>query len=161
MYDLTVPIGDHSLVIRVGSVVVRGTRTLLCRGDGDEFWYLPGGRVQAGETLVDAVQRELREELTCKFEIVRAIAFAENFFVMNGVRYQELGTYFVSTLLGDESEVPSREGKEIRRWFDIDTARGMGIKPDFAVELLQDINQPFRMISNRDGVGMSDIPISP
>jgi len=40
-------------------------RVLLCRHEkpGKEYWLLPGGGVNSGESLVDALHRELREEL--------------------------------------------------------------------------------------------------
>jgi ADP-ribose pyrophosphatase YjhB (NUDIX family) len=160
MADLTVAVGDHSLVVRIGAVVMSERRTLLCGPADGGFWYLPGGRVKSGESLVDAVQREMTEELTCGFEVVRALASSENFFVMNGIRFQELGTYFLVRLIGEESSVPSREGSEIRRWFDVEKATGMRIKPDFARELIAGRNEPFRLISNRDGEGPRDIRIS-
>ena len=49
----------------VGAVVVDGGRLLLVqrgRGPGLGSWSVPGGRVEPGETLAAAVERELLEE---------------------------------------------------------------------------------------------------
>ena len=51
--------------IRVSAILRRGSRILLVRHEkhGREYWLLPGGGVQAGETLVRALKRELVEEV--------------------------------------------------------------------------------------------------
>ena len=52
--------------IRVSALLRWEGRILLCRhekaGRG-EYWLLPGGGVNAGESLVDALRRELAEEV--------------------------------------------------------------------------------------------------
>lgn len=50
--------------LRVSAVLRWGGRILLCRHEkeGVEHWLLPGGGVQGGETLTDALRRELSEE---------------------------------------------------------------------------------------------------
>lgn len=61
----------------VAGVVVVGDKVLLiqeakpsCRGD----WYLPAGRMEANETIVEAVKREVEEESGLTFEPEAVIA---------------------------------------------------------------------------------------
>jgi 8-oxo-dGTP diphosphatase len=48
-----------------GVIAVDGRVLLLQRADGDGalFWDLPGGRIEAGEQIEQALRRELREEV--------------------------------------------------------------------------------------------------
>jgi 8-oxo-dGTP diphosphatase len=51
--------------IRVSAVLGWRDRILLCRHEkpGKEYWLLPGGGVNSGESLVEALRRELAEEV--------------------------------------------------------------------------------------------------
>ena len=57
--------------IRVSAILRWKERVLLCRHEkpGKEYWLLPGGGVNSGESLVDALHRELAEELGISDEL--------------------------------------------------------------------------------------------
>lgn len=57
--------------IRVAAIVLRGGELLLVRHikGGKSYWLLPGGGIEYGEPLADALKRELREEATVDIEV--------------------------------------------------------------------------------------------
>jgi len=68
--------------VRVSLLLRWHGRVLLCRQEkpGKEYWLLPGGGVEAGETLEEALHRELGEELGLwdSFQLEGPIAVAES-----------------------------------------------------------------------------------
>ena len=64
----------------VGAVVVRDSSILLIRRGnppGEGLWSVPGGRVQRGESLAEAVRRELQEETGLDGEVGEAVGWTE------------------------------------------------------------------------------------
>lgn len=60
-------------VVAAGAVVWQGDEVLLIRrGKAPRLgeWSIPGGRVEWGETIEDAVHREILEETGCRIEIL-------------------------------------------------------------------------------------------
>jgi 8-oxo-dGTP diphosphatase len=71
----------------VAAIIVRNSRLLICQRRRDKTfplkWEFPGGKVEAGESLVDALKREISEELGVGIEIGREVERVQH-------RYAEL-----------------------------------------------------------------------
>ncbi len=65
--------------VRVTGVLIEQDRLLLVRQRvrPDREWSLPGGRVQGGESLAQALIREMREETGLRVSVVRLLYVAE------------------------------------------------------------------------------------
>lgn len=65
---MTISRSDPARVIRIVAAVVldEGGRLLLVRKRGTSHFMLPGGKLAVGESPVEALARELEEELGCR-----------------------------------------------------------------------------------------------
>ena len=57
----------------VGAVIFDGARVLLQRRDDNGRWGLPGGAVEPGESVREALVREVREETGLEVEPLRLV----------------------------------------------------------------------------------------
>lgn len=104
---ISIGIAGTLFMYRAAGICIADGRVLLCRSPELPFWYIPGGRVHTGESSLDALRRELAEEIGVEPVIERLVYVVENFFDFEGQRLQEIGLYFV---------VSFPEGSEPMSW---------------------------------------------
>lgn len=125
------------LQLRVAAVGVHRGRVLLSRGPGDDFWALPGGRVERGESTTEALAREVHEELGVRVAPGRLLWVAESFFRYRDERYHEVGFYYEADLAAArQHEEPWERADEtgVRlawRWLPVAEAPRTDIRPAF------------------------------
>lgn len=85
-------------------MMISGETILAMRDENSPYFYLPGGRVELGETAEQAVLRELQEELDIRGNVIRPLWLCQNFFTedVNGLRYHELCIYFLVDISGTD-----------------------------------------------------------
>lgn len=67
--------------LRATAVILRNGCVLMVKNERDPYYYSVGGAVMLGESLEDAVRREVLEETGIPMEIDRLLFIHENFFI--------------------------------------------------------------------------------
>lgn len=109
--------GVERPVVGVGAVAVRDGRLLLVRrgrGPAQGTWSVPGGKVERGETLVEAVVRELREETGLEGLCGRLLGWAERI----GPDEHHVILDFEVTVVDTAEPVAGDDAAEVR-WVDL------------------------------------------
>ena len=78
--DLTLPVDDGFVNLRVGAIIQRDGKFLMAGNDILPYYYSVGGRIRFGETAEQAILREVEEETGVRLEIDRLGFVEENFF---------------------------------------------------------------------------------
>jgi 8-oxo-dGTP diphosphatase len=121
--------------IRVSAILRRETRILLVRQEkpGREYWLLPGGGVRAGESLVDALRRELEEEVGLDEDFVfeGPIAIADSIAPQGAPAKHVVHIVFAGFLGGRSLERVTSRDEAVRnhRLFEVEELRDIVLHP--------------------------------
>lgn len=121
--------------IAVGAICVRNGELLLIRRRNDPArgrWSLPGGRVEAGELLADALVREVREETGLEISVGDLAGILE--VPRPGDTHYVILDYF-ATVEGSVTPLAGDDATEAR-WVALGDVARMDLTPRF-VETLQ------------------------
>jgi ADP-ribose pyrophosphatase YjhB (NUDIX family) len=80
--------------IVVRALFVHDDRVLVARFENRHYAFLPGGRVEFGESARAALVRELQEELGVACTVRRIVSVVEHAFEENGREQQEINLVF-------------------------------------------------------------------
>lgn len=135
MADISLKIDSYTFNYRVAALIEHQGCYLFTTTPEIEFWFLPGGRVKAGESTFAAMDRELHEELGLTGQTLELRWIVENFFTLGGERFHEIGFYFAVSLPPDTEfivqESFTRDPAWEFRWFDLATIQALDVRPPF------------------------------
>lgn len=131
--------------LRAGGIVLHQDHVLLHRLEGDQFWAVPGGRVEMGEQAGETLIREFLEELGIGVTTGDLVCVGENFFDYQGEPHHEVGLYLAielpqgSPLLDLEKTHVGTEGNQRLefKWFHRGRLGSLDFRPSALRTLLE------------------------
>ncbi len=145
---------------RIVAIIRQDDYVLLCQEEGQDFWFMPGGRAELLEPSTETVVREMREELGVEARVERLVWIVENFFPwIDGIDAHELSLFYVLTLPHDSRVLdigkPFRgiedDVKLIFAWHRLDMLEQVPLYPKFLRTALQNMPDKIQHIMNVDG----------
>lgn len=133
--DISVMLENYKLNIRAAAIVENNGKILLHKNKNEEFYALPGGRIQLGEEAETTIKREFKEEMGIDVEIRKFRGIVENFFEMNEKQYHEYMILFEaqpkSNRIYGQSKVKGiEENSELEFiWEDINSLNELDLRP--------------------------------
>ena len=128
--DITYAVEQEKFNYRVCAVMIANNKILAMHDERSPYFYLPGGRVQMGETAEHAVVREVEEELDITPEIVRPLWLNQSFFTedIDKLNYHEICIYYLMDISGTRllekgDRFTLREGHQIHDFECLDVER--------------------------------------
>lgn len=121
--------------MRATAVIIKDNLILLMHRfrDGIEFFVLPGGGVEKGESIEEAVIREVKEETSFNAKINKKLfEYCNDYQGNKKMHYFYLITDFSGDMQlgGEEAKLNSEKDRYILEWHEISEISNLPLKPE-------------------------------
>jgi len=108
-------VGCGALIVNDKNETLLLKRTLKARNSAG-FWAEPGGGVEVGEKVEDALKREIKEELGVEIKIIKFLGFTEG--IVDNQHWISLN-YLAKIVSGEINNLEPEKHAEVK-WFSLD-----------------------------------------
>jgi len=109
-------------------VITKDEKILLCNEKGAKYYFLPGGHVEFGELIEDALKREVMEELGVEVKSAEELFMLQNIFEQKGIKRHEFNHVFKTELETYDFNVT--EDHIEFSWHDISEVKNINLLPE-------------------------------
>ena len=144
---------DFQFLYRVSAIIFNKdkSKVLLSKIEGRTFYMITGGKVSQKEESIDAIKREIKEELGYEHIDLSLLAISEEFVVDKGFYNQQINLIFQGVLNDEinETKFQGLEGKWINfEWIDVSNIDNYKIHPQRIKEAIKNPNKIYHFIEN-------------
>jgi len=129
---------NKTIEVIVRIIIERDNKILLCKNKKHNFYFLPGGHVEFGDTFEKTVYKEMGEELGIKKEQITNILYKnylEEMYTEDGNDHHEINIIFTAKI-PNNIEVKSKENHIDFEWIDIKDIKNIKLLPAKIAPLL-------------------------
>ena len=146
MNDISFSIDNNRFNYRVAGVILDADRILVMTESKLPYYYLPGGRVQWNETSIEAIRREIQEELNAISKSEKLLWISENFFkeASSNEKFHEICFYYaieienIPEFSQNSAFTRSENGKILQfTWMRLDDLENHKVFPEFLKDAIR------------------------
>lgn len=137
---------ENSIHVQSRAIIIEENHILLCRtvGLNPDFYFLPGGHIEHGESAVEALSRELMEEIGFSFKIQRFLGCMEYSFDPKVTVHAKCHTHEYNFIFEARPEVfidPKLPLKQLEdhietQWLPLDRLNQIDLRPEPVTRLI-------------------------
>lgn len=144
---------NYQFLLRVSILIFNKdeSKVLLFNVEGREFFMLPGGKISELEESVDAIKREVKEELGWENLEYHFLGISEEFVNDKGYNNHQIDLIYKGKYMQDidNYEFKGLEGEWINfKWIDIKDIDKYKIYPNIVNEMIKDANKIYHSVDN-------------
>lgn len=153
--DISFPLDGYHVNFRVAGIVQHDNKMLFHKEEKHEYYALMGGRIQTGESSIEAIKREVYEETGKKIEVLELICMVENFFKERKENYHEFLLVYKIEFVEEKDKkileaIPCiEEGKTLCfDWIEIQDLENKDVRPKVIKQIVKENRFPVHYIND-------------
>lgn len=119
-------------------LIIKDKQVLVAKTHGQNFFVAPGGKINVGESTIDALKRELKEEMKIEIMHWEELGTFTSYFKNDPAKTLEMAAFIIKDFTGKIT--PNNEIGEIT-WIDSAVSPEIILGTGFAQQILPKLKQ--------------------